>query len=66
MTAYMVAEWTRADGYCDTGIRTDTYAEAEAEAAASRKHSIEGPKSRYVPMSLRRCLELGVVWGGAR
>ncbi|MFI7661787.1 hypothetical protein ACIBTW_23175 [Micromonospora parva] len=64
MSGYMVAEWTRAEGYSDTGIRADTY--AEAEAAAARRHSIEGPKSRYLPMSLRRGIELGVVWGGGR
>ncbi|MEU8170706.1 hypothetical protein AB0B97_29825 [Micromonospora sp. NPDC049004] len=61
---YMVAEWTRADGYCDTGIRTGTY--AEAEAAASRMHQTYGAKSRYLPMSLRRAIELGAVWGGGR
>ncbi|HEY0700428.1 MAG TPA: hypothetical protein VGD43_21815 [Micromonospora sp.] len=64
MTAYLVAEWTRSEGYCDTGIRTDTY--AEAEAAAAHRHSIEGPRSRYLPMSLRRAIELGVVWAGGR
>ncbi|SCG79598.1 hypothetical protein GA0070213_1339 [Micromonospora humi] len=64
MTGYIVAEWTRSEGYADTGIRADTY--AEAEAAASRRHSIEGPKSRYLPMSLRRGIELGVVWGSGR
>lgn len=64
MSGYMVAEWTRSDGYSDTGIRADTY--TDAEAAASRRHSIEGPKSRYLPMSLRRAIELGVVWGGGR
>jgi hypothetical protein len=60
----MVVEWTRFEDYCDTGIRADTY--AEAEAAAARRHSIEGPKSRYLPMPLRRAIELGVVWGGGR
>ncbi|MFF0659263.1 hypothetical protein [Micromonospora tulbaghiae] len=64
MTAYMVAEWTGRNGYADTGIRTDTYAEAEAEGA--RLHRTYGPQSRYLPMSLRRAIELGVVWGGSR
>lgn len=64
MSGYIVAEWTRSEGYADTGIRTDTYAEAEAEGA--RLHRTYGPKSRYLPMSLRRAIELGVVWGGGR
>jgi hypothetical protein len=60
----MVAEWTHSEGYWDTGIRTDTYAEAETEAA--RLHRTYGPHTRYLPLPLVRAIELGTVWGGAR
>ncbi|MEU8047783.1 hypothetical protein AB0B71_27030 [Micromonospora echinofusca] len=64
MTRYLVAEWTRSEGYRDTGIRTETYAEAEAEAA--RMHRTYGLTSRYLPLCLLRAIELGAVWGGGR
>jgi hypothetical protein len=64
VTGYMVVEWTRSEGYADTGIRPDTYAEAEAEGC--RLHRTYGPQSRYLPMSLRRAIDLGVLWSGVR
>lgn len=60
----MVAEWTQSEGYCDTGIRTDTYAEAETKAA--RLHQTYGQHTRYLPLPLVHGIELGAVWGGAR
>ena len=57
---FIVAEWTRAEGYCDTGLRADTYGKAEAEAA--RMHRTYGERTRYLPMPVARAVELGTVW----